>query len=645
LVAKVGGFEEGMKKAARTSAKRMKEIEKNATAAGKVIGVAFVAVSGAITALVKSSINAADELSKMSQKVGVSTEELSGLKYAADLSDVSLESLSSALQKQGRNAVEAAKGTGAAAEAYAALGVSVKNADGTLKTNAQLFEDSAEAISKFGDGPKKQAIGVAIFGKAFADLVPLLNGGKEGLQAAREELERFGGIVDANTGKLAEDFNDTLTRIKTIVSGLGLTLAKDFLPHMREFVEKFKDPEFQKKIKDTVSGLTDLVIVVAKAGASLGSFLANVGKADEDNLKGLFDRAAALRTQIEHLESGGGILKALGNDPAKDLQGFRAELAKTEGQIEAMRKTLAPGAIGDIFGGTDGVTIPLRRPSNKPGLKDAPEIPDFAAQAKEQSEAFKLLQNDEEEYFKTVFDDSEKANEAIKTQIELGKELTESLMTPFELYDKQAASIEELYGKGYITAETRTRALTNATEDLLDGLDALDPTVEKASKELNDFAKQAAANITDAFADFLFDPFAEGLDGMIRGFADALQRMAANAAAAQIGQYIFGTQDKSGNLVGGLIQAGIGYFAGGTSGSTGAAASPGNMNFSIPESVGGGSIPVMPKVAASSTSKALVINQNFAIQAPQGTVSRQTQNQIATNAAKAASNALRRRNA
>ncbi|KAF1710305.1 hypothetical protein CSC70_06320 [Pseudoxanthomonas kalamensis DSM 18571] len=57
---------------------------------------------------------------------------------------------------------------------------------------------------------------------------------------------------------------------------------------------------------------------------------------------------------------------------------------------------------------------------------------------------------------------------------------------------------------------------------------------EKATDQMTEFARQAARNIQDAFSDFLFDPFEDGLSGMLRNFADTLKRMAAEAVASNL---------------------------------------------------------------------------------------------------------------
>lgn len=94
--------------------------------------------------------------------------------------------------------------------------------------------------------------------------------------------------------------------------------------------------------------------------------------------------------------------------------------------------------------------------------------------------------------------------------------------------------------------------------------------VEDTGNRMTQFASRAAENMQDAFADFLFDPFDSGLEGMARSFADTLRRMAAEALAQDLLGAIFGNKTPSaaagaGGLLGGLSDlakggGGIGGF-------------------------------------------------------------------------------------
>lgn len=69
---------------------------------------------------------------------------------------------------------------------------------------------------------------------------------------------------------------------------------------------------------------------------------------------------------------------------------------------------------------------------------------------------------------------------------------------------------------------------------LYSGMDALQAKGRETTSVLGEYGVQAARNMQTAFADFLFDPFSDGLDGMLKGFLKTLQRMAAEAASSQI---------------------------------------------------------------------------------------------------------------
>lgn len=89
--------------------------------------------------------------------------------------------------------------------------------------------------------------------------------------------------------------------------------------------------------------------------------------------------------------------------------------------------------------------------------------------------------------------------------------------------------------------------------------------VEEKLDQMSEFAIQAARNMQDAFADFLFDPFANGVKGMVKAFADAVRRMVAEALSAQLLNALFGDMGKSGKI-GGLVGSFFGVASGAVSG-------------------------------------------------------------------------------
>lgn len=282
----------------------------------------------AITALfgaVKSGIEEADKLNKLSQSIGIPVDELSKLKYAADLSDVSLESLGKSTVKLSKAMIEVAGGgTGPAKQAFDALGISVKNSDGTMKSANDVLGEAADKFAGYKDGAAKTALAVALFGKAGAEMIPLLNMGKDGLQEAGEEAEKFGIVLDKNTTQAAENFNDNLTRLHKTKDGLVVQITARLLPAMEDFSNKMvqasKDGELLDKVasgieyilRGTASVVLQVSVAFQRLFAEIGAFVTAYQGAD-----GVFSG----------LKAGWAAMNAEGEKTQQVMAGLKASVA------------------------------------------------------------------------------------------------------------------------------------------------------------------------------------------------------------------------------------------------------------------------------------------------------------------------------
>lgn len=128
-------------------------------------------------------------------------------------------------------------------------------------------------------------------------------------------------------------------------------------------------------------------------------------------------------------------------------------------------------------------------------------------------------------------------------------------------YQREEAELGELFKANKITLDEYTTALFGLDEKY----DELAKKADKTGVDMEQFGKRAAENIQDAFADFLFDPFDQGLKGMAKGFIDTVRKMIAEAQAAQLAKALFGEMAGGsgggifGSLLGGLFGGGSGY--------------------------------------------------------------------------------------
>jgi len=237
LTAETAQFTAALDKASYTAQKNFKNISSFAKTAAGSLAALYGASS--LVGFVKTQIDAADAVGKMAQKVGLSVEELSKLQYAAKLADVDAAGLQTGLVKLSKGMVETANGTGQARNAFSALGLSIKNSDGSLKSSGTLLGEIADKFASYEDGVNKTNLAVQIFGKSGAGLIPLLNGGASAIKDAGDELERFGALITEKAAKNAEAFNDNLTRLTTVGSALGKSIANDVMPYLNQLAEEF----------------------------------------------------------------------------------------------------------------------------------------------------------------------------------------------------------------------------------------------------------------------------------------------------------------------------------------------------------------------------------------------------------------------
>lgn len=329
LMMRTGSFETDTKRAEKS----LKELEKTAIEAGKVIGTAFTAVAAATALLVKSQIDAADEMGKAASKAGVTTESLSALAYAAELSGSSQDEMTAALARLSKQMVDAASGSTEAQNAFAAIGVSVLDASGNIKQADAVFLEIAARFASMPDGVLKTNAAIEIFGKSGAALIPTLNSGADGLAALAAEAEKLGIIISGDTALAAAEFNDNITRLQKSVGGLGLTIANQVLPTMTGLTQEMLNFNNGSSIAEIAGkGFVVVLQTVAVLAANVAYVLRTIG----NEIGGIAAQLGALaRLDFK-------AFRFIGEEMKRDAVQARAEIDALEARI--MRASGTPAS-------------------------------------------------------------------------------------------------------------------------------------------------------------------------------------------------------------------------------------------------------------------------------------------------------------
>lgn len=227
-----------------------------------VLGALGVSLSAAaFTVAIKNAIDYADQLNDLAKKTGIAVETLGGLGYVAEQTGTSLEAIAKGTSKLATLMAEAAGGSAKAASVFDAMGVSVKNIDGSLKSMDETLLDVADRFASYEDGAAKAALANQVFGeKLGAQLIPFLDEGGEKIRELVAEYQRYGGVT-TETAARADQFNDTLSKISLMSSALMRELASALLPTLQAIANVFVNAKEQAA---GFKGVTEGVIVVVK---------------------------------------------------------------------------------------------------------------------------------------------------------------------------------------------------------------------------------------------------------------------------------------------------------------------------------------------------------------------------------------------
>ena len=526
---------------------------------------------GAIGSFLKGAIDAADETFNLSQKVGIAAKDLGGLQLAFKQAGIGSGGMQSALVKLSKNVVDGNA-------AFGAMGVQLKNTDGSLKGSKQVLSEVADVFQDMPDGIEKTALATQVFGKAGADLIPMLNGGAEGLAEMADMAERLGLVIDDKTAASADQFNDTVELLGMSLQGVGRQVAAEMLPTLTRLAGSLLDSATKgdalKKVAAILStalrglytvavgiveifntvgkaiGGTVAAVVTALSGdfagarqilsesasdikAGWSSTAASIANAWEESADGSITSAAAI------VDAGGRTVtsvKATATEhgkAAKAAADYTAEGVKLADSLLAQDQILS----SDFRPKLDKLTAAYV--AGKLSLSDyeaatqrlIEQQPYWKAAIKDQEQELKLLAADVEELWKWRLKEAEEAQkraDSISDQVSKQLDENESLRhTKGELallvaqrLDEQiaiaAATVTRDESLGSCTRETEAhKATLQALLDLKSARD--DGVVLAAANEASIAWQQTAKEVGQGLTDSLFRAFESG-----KGFFETL---------------------------------------------------------------------------------------------------------------------------
>lgn len=574
--AKLAGIQGDLGKVSRLAEQNAKRIESAFSGVGSAIKGAFAGLgaslaAGFLTDIVQQVVDAQDALVDLSKSTAISVETLSGLGFAAKTTGGDLDSIAASINKLQVN-------IGKDPEKYKQLGIDAKN-------GYDAFKQLADVFVSIEDPEKRAAVAAEALGKAWAGAAPALSEGAAGFEALVTKGKEVSGVTAESAAKAAE-LNAKLDLLKARAGGAATELVNSLVPSLDRTAARMEALAAQG------NGLQAVFVgLIGLAKLPFDLALGEVDLSRAGQIKDLETKLQSLETKAKRATGQGGILGELVYGKKGE---FDQQIAVTKNQIEALKKfgkDAAPktgeeaakkapseSAIKGFLGGSSGGAKSGSRAGKAidDGSRLVEQLRDQVRATQELTEVEKLEMAIADGKYKTATAgnlaiargyaetlDAIKANktaieeeaEAHKKRLEVfaeGQRVFESVRTPAEALNAEVDRLLSLLDADAISLETFGRAASKAGTDMQN----LETKTAETTDTLTEFARSAAQNMQSAFADFLFDPFSDGTESMVKKFGDAIKRMIAEAASAEIMKRLFGdfgSKGGGGNQIGGWI--------------------------------------------------------------------------------------------
>jgi len=291
---------------------------------------AVVAGSAAFVNGISDVASYADNIDKMSQKLGMSAEAYQEWDFIMQHAGTSIESMQASMKT-----LASAAETGN--EAFEQLGLSQEEI--ASMSQEELFGATIEALQNVEDETQRTYLASQLLGRGATELGPLLNMSAEEVDNMRQEVHDLGGIMSDEAVSAGATFQDSLQNVQTALGGLKNNLLADFLPSISTVMDGlsaiFSGDEsgidlVRQGVQDFASQMNETLPTFLQVG---GEILGVLSDAIIDNLPTLIDIGSDVLGRI-----GEGIINNL---PVLLSSAVQIIMRITQGLIEAAPQLLS----------------------------------------------------------------------------------------------------------------------------------------------------------------------------------------------------------------------------------------------------------------------------------------------------------------
>ncbi|WP_324658136.1 phage tail tape measure protein [Klebsiella pneumoniae] len=441
LIAKVGGFVQGMDKAERASQKWRDQVKKDAKeistsiiAIGAAAATAAVGIGAAGLAIVKNTAQQVTEADRWAKSLKMSTQDLLSWQYAAEQAGLTGDNIADIFKDINDKVGDAVLNkSGEAAQALDTLGLSAQKL-AQQSPDKQLLAISS-ALQKIPTQAGKTNI-LESLGNDLSKMLPLFDNNNEKLKQFLQLSKDFGVAppqedID-NLVKVNQFFQDIETSARGLKMEIASGLAKVDLSPLQDGLDSihdvFTDPAILQGLSDLVGEAISLAGVVGRIAGGLGA-IASYTRSRIGAVSGNYDSADEndIEQRIEFLNKRGNQSKE-----QKDELDF---LSKRLQFLRAIKSSLTPE---EVEKGANGLTSLLSDMGIQP-----PKGDDYKLGKGESNQKVTTKSNPTENAFKSRLLDLQKQATLIETTGKKTAEVTELEKVNFDITSGNLQKLSE----------------------------------------------------------------------------------------------------------------------------------------------------------------------------------------------------------
>ena len=197
----------------------------------------MTAATGALVGMVTKSSETADRIDKLSAKTGLSKQAFQEWDYVLGQNGIEIEKMQTGMKTLTANMDSAISGNENMASAFDSLGVSITNADGSMRGQEETMNDVILKLADMPNGTEKARLATELFGKAGVELMPMLNNGAAGIEELKERSHELGLVMSDEAVNAGVVFGDTLDDVKDSLGMVATKVGSEVMPIAQKMLD------------------------------------------------------------------------------------------------------------------------------------------------------------------------------------------------------------------------------------------------------------------------------------------------------------------------------------------------------------------------------------------------------------------------